>query len=242
MTCKSQLCSTFDNCMLPKRRFWKTEQKIGRVSAHGKYFSMVWAQDLGYNPLKLRRKETNRLFRFPKSSFGEHPIVETPKEWIDISMIYQWRAAPGLAFIILQSWINTSDCIFEAFLKGVSTGFGLRNVEKCFENAFWNVDLAFQNLRLESIKLLQKIVASQKTQHIAVAIFCNHLAKLLQKIIASQKTNPVDTIFRIILQSCYEDSINRNSAATCDATIFCSASKTHSEMLVRPSNIVAWEG
>ena len=39
-------------------------------------------------------------------------------------------------------------------------------------------------------KLLQKIIASQKNQHIRIdTIFCNHLAKLLQKIIASQKTN-----------------------------------------------------
>jgi hypothetical protein len=39
-------------------------------------------------------------------------------------------------------------------------------------------------------KLLQKIVASQKTQHIAshvATIFCTHLAKLLPKIVASQK-------------------------------------------------------
>ena len=43
-------------------------------------------------------------------------------------------------------------------------------------------------------KLLQKIIASQKNQHIAshvATIFCNHLAKLLQKIVASQKTNTI---------------------------------------------------
>jgi hypothetical protein len=31
---------------------------------------------------------------------------------------------------------------------GVSTGFGLNNVEKCFENAFGNDGSAFPNLRI----------------------------------------------------------------------------------------------
>jgi hypothetical protein len=92
---------------------------------------------------------------------------------------------------------------------------------KCFENAFPNVRSAIQNLRLGSIKLLQKIttsrkpthritccyyllyhlakllqkiVASQKNQHIAshvATLFCNHLAKLLQKIEASQKNQHI---------------------------------------------------
>ncbi len=79
---------------------------------------------------------------------------------------------------------------------------------------------AIQNLRLGSIKLLQKIIASQKNQHIAsqllpsfviilqscykrwqhtrktntshrATIFCNHLAKLLQKMVASQKNQHI---------------------------------------------------
>ncbi len=49
----------------PKRRFRKTEQKIGRVSAFWKHFSRMWAHDLGYYSL-------NGLFERPKSSFGEH--------------------------------------------------------------------------------------------------------------------------------------------------------------------------
>ena len=36
---------------------------------------------------------------------------------------------------ILEGRTNISECVFEALFKGVSTGFGLRNVEKCFENA-----------------------------------------------------------------------------------------------------------
>jgi hypothetical protein len=37
---------------------------------------------------------------------------------------------------ILEGRTNILERIFEALLKGVSTGFGRQNVEKCFENAF----------------------------------------------------------------------------------------------------------
>jgi hypothetical protein len=37
---------------------------------------------------------------------------------------------------ILEGRTDISECVFEALLKGVSTGFGLENVEKCFETAF----------------------------------------------------------------------------------------------------------
>jgi hypothetical protein len=83
---------------------------------------------------------------------------------------------------------------FRSTFQRVSSRFGLRSFEKCFENAFPNVRSDFQNLRLGSMKLLQKIVASQKTQHIAshvATIFCNHLAKLLQKTVASQKNQHI---------------------------------------------------
>jgi hypothetical protein len=42
---------------------------------------------------------------------------------------------------------------FRSIFKGVSTLFGLRIVEKCFENALRTVGSAFQNLRLGSINL-----------------------------------------------------------------------------------------
>ena len=42
--------------------------------------------------------------------------------------------------------------IFEALFKGESTLFGLRSVEKCFENPFGKVGPVFHNLRW-SIKL-----------------------------------------------------------------------------------------
>ena len=54
---------------------------------------------------------------------------------------------------ILEGRTNVSECIFEALFKGVSTRFGLRIVEKCFEDTFWKVGSAFQNFRLGSIIL-----------------------------------------------------------------------------------------
>jgi hypothetical protein len=40
---------------------------------------------------------------------------------------------------ILEVRTNISECVFEALLKGLSTLFRLRIVEKCFENAFGTV-------------------------------------------------------------------------------------------------------
>ncbi len=43
--------------------------------------------------------------------------------------------------------------IFEALFKGVSTQFGQRTIEKCFENPHYIFCYSFQNLRLGSINL-----------------------------------------------------------------------------------------
>jgi len=37
---------------------------------------------------------------------------------------------------IWEGRTNLSEHVFEALFKGVSTRFGLQNVEKCFEDAF----------------------------------------------------------------------------------------------------------
>ncbi len=54
---------------------------------------------------------------------------------------------------ILERRSNIRERIFKALFTHVSTRFGLRSFEKCFENTFTNVDSAFQNLRLGSIRL-----------------------------------------------------------------------------------------
>ena len=44
--------------------------------------------------------------------------------------------------------------IFEALFKGVSTRFGLRTIEKCFENPDFLFCHSFQNLRLGGVKFM----------------------------------------------------------------------------------------
>ncbi len=58
------------NNMLPKRRFWKTEHRVGRAGRTPQSWS------LRANERKITRKDTpDPLFRFPKCSFGEHRFV-----------------------------------------------------------------------------------------------------------------------------------------------------------------------
>ena len=57
---------------------------------------------------------------------------------------------------ILEGRTNISECVFEALFKGLSTRFGQRIVEECFENGFWKVVSSFQNRRLGSINIATK--------------------------------------------------------------------------------------
>jgi hypothetical protein len=43
----------------------------------------------------------------------------------------------------LEGRAGLSECVFEALFKGVSTRFGLRIVEKCFENALGYIRSTF---------------------------------------------------------------------------------------------------
>jgi hypothetical protein len=53
--------------MLPKRRFWKAEQKM--TSGFSKPFSMAWVLDLGYEPLKNQSKIRMSSFVPPSKIF-----------------------------------------------------------------------------------------------------------------------------------------------------------------------------
>ncbi len=118
----------------PKRRFWKEEQKT-KCGFRMKHFSGVESTQFGPRTIE-KRFLRNPHFVFcsilPKSSFGEHKIVE-------------------------------------ALFKGESTSFGPLTIEKCFENPhficfhpskifvwggvkfmlpkriFWKVEPTFQN-------------------------------------------------------------------------------------------------
>ena len=83
------------------------------------------------------------------------------------------------------------------FFAGVGTEFWLLLVEKSFENTLQTVCSTVQNLRLGSITLLQKIIASQETNTELRTIIV-HLTRLLCFV------NPS-------LQSCYKENIRRLS-------------------------------
>jgi len=67
----ASLAKMHDKVMLPKRRFWKTEQWVG--SAFSRDFARWEYSFWASNHRKVPRKSTpDPLFRFPKSSFGRH--------------------------------------------------------------------------------------------------------------------------------------------------------------------------
>ena len=77
----------------------------------------IWAT----NYWKVNRKSAfHHLFIRPKSSFGDHMIAKDS---------------------------NMMRCVgFSGMLTLFCNNFGLASVEKCFENAFWNVGSTFQHL------------------------------------------------------------------------------------------------
>jgi hypothetical protein len=60
---------------------------------------------------------------------------------------------------ILERMTKEEIRIFEALFKGVSTRFGLRTIEKCFENPDFLFCHSFQNLRLGGVKFFVRHIA-----------------------------------------------------------------------------------
>jgi hypothetical protein len=117
---------------------------------------------LGYEPLKSQSKSAEHLLLLrPKSSFGRDKFQpEFVVDSFDEFYAPQKKILEGLTkdeiypsqTKILENRTNLSECVFEALFKVVSTRFGIRFVEECFEDVFGTVGSAFQNLRLGSIK------------------------------------------------------------------------------------------
>ncbi len=87
---------------------------------------MARVLDLGYEPLKNQLKIRMSSFVPPSQIFVWGVKLVTTS----LRQLY----APQTK--ILEGRTNISERVFEALFKGVSTQFGLRIVEKCFENAF----------------------------------------------------------------------------------------------------------
>ena len=91
------------------------------------------------------------IVRIPNEKHAN--VVEDPfpdESSLYLELIYAPQTYPSQTKI-LEVRTNLSECVFEALFKGVSTRFGRRIVEKCFENAFGKVGSDFQNLRLGGV-------------------------------------------------------------------------------------------
>ena len=77
---------------------------------------------------------------------------------------------------ILEDRTKDRSCLRtrEALFKGVSTGFGLLLVEKCFEKTLQRVCSTVQNLRLGSINFFVTLLQgwAYKTQQTCTMIVC----------------------------------------------------------------------
>ena len=72
------------------------------------------------------------------------------------------ESGESATFLLATMLTSLPKCVFEARFEGVSTRFGQRIVERCFENALGKIRSAFQNLRFgeyKRCKMIQLIVA-----------------------------------------------------------------------------------
>jgi len=108
-----------------------------RLSTTFPFQALLGRKDSSCNIARLQHPlwTMNRMLSEPKPNVGNSPQFYAPQTKI------------------LEGRTNVSECVFEALFKGVSTRFGLRIVEKCFENTFWKVGSAFQNLCLGWVNL-----------------------------------------------------------------------------------------
>ena len=110
----------------------------------------------------------------------------------------------------------------EALFKGVSTLFGLRNLEQWIETPDFIFCSSFQNLRLGS---------SVATRHVANK-------KLRNFMLPKRRFWKAEPTFPNAFSKHFSTFCSPNMVLT----PLKSASKTHSERLVRPSKIFVWEG
>ena len=67
----------------------------------------------------------------------------------------------------LEGRTNMTECVLQALFKGVSTLFGLQNVEKCSPgNEFWNIGSTFQSRRLGSMQFSTVCSANSSLTHL----------------------------------------------------------------------------
>jgi len=106
--------------MLPKRRFWKTKQPVGRVFSSD--LRTFVAQIEYSHPRKVPRKDTpDPLFRFPKIFVWEAYIWSNRQKCMHPKRRFWENETAGRA------------CRFEAFCEGSSLKSSTHTLAKCLE-------------------------------------------------------------------------------------------------------------
>ena len=124
-------------------------------------------------------------------------------------------------------------CAFEVLFYGLSTLFGLRTIEKSIKNPHFIFCSSFQNLRLGGI-----IARDFKTPTYGVQVGMRDHSNLWNFMFPKRRFWKVEPTFQNAFSKHFSTFARPNPVLS----PLKSASKTHSEMLVRPSKIFVWEG
>jgi hypothetical protein len=135
--------------MLPKRRFWKDEQKM--KCGFSMEFSTIRSPNRVLTTLKSASFEIRILsFVHPSQILRLKAKRSMPDDTKSVTRALN-LCLPKTK--ILEGGTKDEIRIFEPLFKGASTRFGRINFEKYIENQHFIFCSSFQNLRLESIKL-----------------------------------------------------------------------------------------
>jgi len=118
--------------MLPKRRFWKEEQKM--KSGFSKHFSTVRGPNWVLTPLESTRKSGfHLLFILPTSSFGRGKFMLPKRRFWTTEPTFQNAFSKHFSTFCSQNRVRTT-------LKSASKTLSLPNEDLGRRNKRWNVD------------------------------------------------------------------------------------------------------
>ncbi len=156
--------------MLPKRRFWKSDERLGTrfrsAFQRGEY--SIWATFLWK---VVRKFDPKRSFGHPKSSFGEHKLYHHfhAIRTISSERLGQLHASQTKIFEgRTKDWVGA--------FQGCEYSIWTTNHWKCIEKTDPIFCSAFQNLRLGD--------SSEIRDYYHVTIFCDNFGRWLQRIVA----------------------------------------------------------
>ena len=202
-------------------KFMLPNEDFGRPNKHLRLhfrstFKRFVAQIMYSHPLKVLRKcSLKGLFILPKSSFGMDKVVTKD---------HNIPEKPAHRMLLLS---------FESSCKLVTNDHGIP------EKTNTSNHMRCYYLLYHLANLLQMIIAYQKNQHIThthvATIFVNHLANSM---LPKRRFWKAEQTY----QSAFSKHLSTFRSPNTVLTPLKKASKTHSEMLPRPSKIFVWDG